>query len=355
MTTTRLGMVGCGLISHAHGRAARKSRHDISFSACMSRRLETAESWAAEYDCAQAYDDLGQMLAAEKLDGVVIASWPALHCEQIIACIEAGVPAILCEKALVTSGAEAMQVRSAATSAGARVVEGFMYRHHPAIRRLEALAGSDAHGPVGSIHAVFNMLDETEEADPPGWRRSSDAGGGVAHDFLCYPVDAVCHFARALPVSVQAIGARGAHGTLEQLSGFVEFADGVVATVESSRRAGLNQRLEIRCARTTLALPFAWTTPGDIAIEITHTTGFLDQESEREAVFPETGHDGRLIDFPVFTRQMDNFIEVIRGDSAPLVAAVDSVRNACVIDALLASVESGAREPINLPEPVLRQ
>ena len=314
--------------------------------------MESAQTWAAEYGCQQAYDDLGEMLAGEELDGIVIATWPSLHCEQIMACIEAGVPAILCEKSLVMSGAEALKVWDAANQRGTNMVEGFMYRHHPAIRRLEDLVCTDKDGPLDSIHAVFNMLDETREGSSPGWRRSTETGGGVAHDFLCYPVDAACHFAGALPVSVQATGSQGPHGTLERLVGTLEFSNGVIATVESSRRANLNQRLEIRCANATLALPFAWTPPGDVPIDITRTTGFLDQETQSEVITPGASHDGRLVDFPVFTRQMDNFVEVVRGESAPLVPLAGSVINACVVDALLASLESGSRETINLPDSI---
>ena len=314
--------------------------------------MKSALAWATEYDCNRAYDNLGEMLAREELDGIVIASWPSLHCEQILTCIEAGVPAILCEKALVMNGAEALRVWNAANQARVNVVEGFMYRHHPAFQRLEELLCTDKNGQLDSIHSVFNMLDETPKISSPGWRRRADAGGGVAHDFLCYPVDAACHLAGGHPVSAVATGSLGPHGTIDHLVGVLEFGNGVTATVESSRRTQLNQRLEIRCENATLALPFAWTPPGDVQIDITRTTGFLDQEIQSETIIPGALHDGRLVDFPVFSRQMDNFVEVIRGNSQPLVSLQGSVINACVIDALLASLESGSREAISLPRSI---
>lgn len=350
----RLGMVGCGLISHAHGIAARKSRHQVTFTACMSRTIESATAWADEYGCERAYDKLDDMLAGEKLDGVVIASWPSLHCEQILACIEAGITNILCEKALVISGDEALRVWNSAHKAGARVMEGYMYRHHLAMRRLEELTAMGGNGPLDSIHAVFNMLDDTraENSADPGWRRRADAGGGVAHDFLCYTVDAACHFAAALPVSAQACASHGPHGTIDRLTGLLEFANGVVAVVESSRHASLEQRLEIRHADTTLVMPFAWSPPGDVNIDITRTTGFLEVETRTEFIVPTEPHDGRLVDFPVFTRQMDNFVEVIIGSKEPLVAIEGAVINAFVIDALLTSLKSGQRETIQLPDTI---
>jgi predicted dehydrogenase len=350
----RLGLAGCGLISHAHGRAARKSQYDVSFVACMSRSMESAQTWAAEYGCEHAYDNLDEMLASEELDGVVIASWPSVHCEQIIACIEAGVSNILCEKALVTNGAEALQVWHAASKAGAVVMEGFMYRHHPGIQRLEALSTASGNGPVDSIHAVFNMLDETrEDTSVKGWRRRPDAGGGVAHDFLCYPVDAACHFAAAYPVRAQATGSFGPYGTIDRLAGLLEFSNGVFAVVESSRHANLNQRLEIRCANTTLAMPFAWSPPGDVHIDIMQTHGFLNRQIRTETIVLDVSHDGRLVDFPVFTGQMNNFVETILGIAEPLVSAEGAVVNAFVIDALLTSMESAKSEAVTLPGVIL--
>ena len=174
----------------------------------------------------------------------------------------------------------------------------------------------------------------------------------MAHDFLCYPVDAACHLAGAHPLSAQAIGSSGPHGVIDRLVAVLEFTNGVTATLESSRRSILNQRLEVRCANATLTLPCAWTPPGDAAIDITRTSGFLDHEIQSETITPDASHDGRLVDFPVFTRQMDNFIEVIHGNAQPLVSLQASVINACVTDALLASLESGSREAISLPNSI---
>jgi len=350
----RLGMIGCGLISHAHGLAARKSRHQVSFVACMSRTLASASSWAEEYGCQRAYDDLDEMLAAEQLDGVVIATWPSLHCEQILSCINAGVAHILCEKALVTSGAEAMQVRQAAARADVNIVEGYMYRHHPATQRLEQLAGRESNGKLDSIHAVFSMLDDRSmdcpvDSHDRSWRRRADAGGGVPFDFLCYPVDAACHFAGAMPLSAQATASLGPHGTVDRLAGLLAFDNGVFAILESSRHTCLDQGLELRFANTRLSLPFAWSPPANSHIDITSSNDFLKVEMQTEVITHEQQRDGRLVAFPVFTRQMDNFADVIQGRAEPLVRAEGAVINAYVIDALLASVESGQRVEINFP------
>ena len=101
--TVRLGLIGCGRISHAHGIAVgRIGAYKVRFVACSDVRQEAA--FARAYGCDKAYDDAAQMLAEEKLDAVVLATWPAQHREQVEMCLEAGHKFILCEKALATSG-----------------------------------------------------------------------------------------------------------------------------------------------------------------------------------------------------------------------------------------------------------
>ena len=79
----RLGMIGCGLISHAHGRAVATTPDDVRFIACANRTLERANDWAREYGCDNAYADYRDMVEKEELDGVVIATWPIDHREHI--------------------------------------------------------------------------------------------------------------------------------------------------------------------------------------------------------------------------------------------------------------------------------
>ena len=98
-------------------------------------RADLAEDWAERHGCERAYADYPTMLREHELDGVLLATWPNLHREQVLGCLEAGVRAILCEKALALSGADARELRSAATAAGALVVEGYMYRRPPGDRQ----------------------------------------------------------------------------------------------------------------------------------------------------------------------------------------------------------------------------
>lgn len=351
MKPVRLGMIGCGLISHAHGKAAAGSAQSARFVSCASRRADVAKAWAGTYGCDSYHTDYREMLRKEALDGVVIATWPAGHREQIEAALAAGIRFILCEKALVTSDADALAIWEAARVAGATVIEGFMYRHHDVIGKADAIISSGALGTIDSIHATFHMFDpETAEAGQ-NWRQNREAGGGVLHDFLCYPVDAANRFAGALPTRVFASGSDSAkHGVTHRLYAQIDYANGCTASVASSRKASFQQALTIAGSDAILEVPLAWSIAGDASLSVTKSPSFLAEE-RTEYRFPrEAPHESGLIDFPVFTRQLENFARVILGAAEPVMPLASSVVNAFVLSAIERSYRSGAPERLALPQ-----
>ncbi len=103
----KLGMIGCGGISHAHARAISEDTQKFRFTGCCSRNEQRARDWAEKYNCQSYSTDYVQMCENEDLDGVLLATWPTKHFEQIIKMIDTGIKNILCEKALTTTGQEA--------------------------------------------------------------------------------------------------------------------------------------------------------------------------------------------------------------------------------------------------------
>jgi predicted dehydrogenase len=176
----RLGIVGCGGISHRHAPATATSA-EVAIVACCDTRTDVAENWAATYGCEHVYGDYREMVDELELDGVLLATWPVQHCEQILGCLAAGVRFILCEKALTTSRAEALEVFRAAEAASATVVEALMYRHHPAVKRVEQLLGEGSIGAIDSVRACFSVLDPEEpSADDSVTGASKQSAAGVS-------------------------------------------------------------------------------------------------------------------------------------------------------------------------------
>src|SRR5262249_774723 len=147
--------------------------------ACCDPRPEAIERWTAAYG-GRGYTDMGEMLESEQLDGVLLATWPNLHRMQVERVLGAGVKNILCEKALAGTSSEAVDIHRMVASAGAFLMEGFMYRHSPVIRLMDHLVFEGDAGAVDSVRACFSSFDP-EAQDPSDtsrdWRQDVARGG----------------------------------------------------------------------------------------------------------------------------------------------------------------------------------
>ncbi len=341
----RIGIVGCGGISHRHASAAAVSA-DVAIVACCDTRTDAAEEWATTYGCEHVYGDYRAMVDELEIDGVLLATWPVNHCEQILGCLEAGVRFILCEKALTTSRAEALEVFRAAEAASATVVEALMYRHHPAVERVEQLLGDGAVGAIDSVRACFSLFDPEEpSADDPlrDWRQQAELGGGVPYDLACYCVDACNHFVDAIPQRALAVGARSEqYGTINRLYGLIEYADPPVGIITSSSRSDFDHELRVSGTTGHVVLPVAWRIEGHTSVTVSRSVGwgrFQEHRFEIDAADP-------------YRLQLERFAAVIRGERQPAPVLAESVVTALTLDALVRSALEGLPVDIDVPADV---
>jgi predicted dehydrogenase len=307
---------------------------------------ELAEAWCLEFGCERAYDDYLTMVREHELDAVLIATWPNFHHEQVLGCLDAGIRNILCEKALALTGAEAIELWSAATAADALLVEAYMYRHHPAIARIDELLAAGEIGALDSVSAAFNLFDPEEAPrDDPArdWRQRAECAGGVPFDLACYCVDACNRFAGSPPRQAFAVGGTSSrYGTVDRLYGLIEYENGIVGVVESSKRSDANYGLRLSGARGQLRLPVAWMRDGPTEVVLSRSRGWAEFETQR---FPVPPADS-------FRLQLDQFAAAVRGEARPVPTLAESVVTAFTLDSLLASAADGAPVPVELPEAI---
>jgi predicted dehydrogenase len=310
----------------------------VRFAACCDIRPELAEEWAREYGCDAHYSDYEEMIRQEELDGVLLATWPSQHREQIERCLAAGARNILCEKALTLTGREALEIWHLVNGAGAFLMEGFMYRHHPAIREMERRLATGRLGTTDRVRACFSHYDSEQASvddDTRNWRQRKECGGGVVFDLACYCVNACQHFATAPPTRVFCRGDESAkYGTVNRLYGIIEYENGCLGVVESSKRTTLTQELQVACAQGTLVLPVAWTI---------YEEALLIQRDDMPWPHPTTTETS-IAAADSYQLQLENFADVIEGSAPPLVTLAQSVLNTYTLEAVLAS--AAARQPI---------
>lgn len=343
----KVGIVALGGISSAHGDAVKRSGAGIKITAACDIRPEAVKNWIDTYG-GTGYTDYIEMVKKEKLDAVLLATWPNQHTEQIEKLLAAGVKNILCEKALTLTSPDAMKIFDMIEKAGAFLMEGFMYRHNPATRKLEAILATGNLGAVDNVRACFSAFDpELEDPNNPNrnWRQRKECGGGIPYDFACYCVNCCGHFAGGLPKRVYCSGGIGNYGTINRMHGMIEYENGVVGIIESSKKTSFTQEVQISCNQGILNLPIAWTIDRDMTI------------TQRHAGWNNTKYDTFITDgvanwVTSYQMQAENFVAVVRGQAKPVIPLAQSVVNSFALEAMVASIQEKRVVDINIPKKI---
>lgn len=123
----------------------------IELVAGSSRDRGRRERFAARTG-ARTYADWQELLVQEKPEIVSIATYAPQHAEITVACAEAGVRAIYCEKPIATRLTDAERMVQACQDAGALLVINHQRRFHPNFRRLRDLLAA---GELGEVTSGF--------------------------------------------------------------------------------------------------------------------------------------------------------------------------------------------------------
>ena len=124
-------------------------------------------------------------LLSAGLDAIVIATPSAMHAEQSIAALEAGL-AVFCQKPLGRTEAEVRAVVEASRRADRLLGVDFSYRHTAGMQRIRELVTAGALGHVFAADLVFH---NAYGPDKPWFFDKKLSGGGAAMDLGCHLVD----------------------------------------------------------------------------------------------------------------------------------------------------------------------
>ncbi len=121
---------------------------------------------ASAFPAASSTAEIGDLLADEALDAVVLATPVPTHAELAIAVANAGKHCFV-EKPLATTAADAERAVAAAAQAGTTLMVGHLLEYHPAVTRLKELVDS---GELGRLFYIYGnrlnlgVLREDENA-----------------------------------------------------------------------------------------------------------------------------------------------------------------------------------------------
>jgi D-xylose 1-dehydrogenase (NADP+, D-xylono-1,5-lactone-forming) len=203
----RLGIMSTAAVTrHLLGVIAALNELDekrfVTVSAVSSRDAAKAAEFAATYKIPHAYGSHDELLHDVDVDAVYITMPNHAHVEWITRSLAAG-KHVLCEKPLVLSTTEALQVQAAQTRSQAFhgrpliVMEAVMSLYTPQTRQLETLIASGALGHIQHLRGSFQYFMTRQSF------RSSPAkeGGGSLWDVGCYPVYLARHLLKMEPIA----------------------------------------------------------------------------------------------------------------------------------------------------------
>ena len=160
-TNYRVGVIGCGSIAQRHAKAY-QSVSGFQLVAAAEPNDETATAFQRAFEIPTMYAAPEKMLKKESLDVVSICTWHRLHAPQTVMAAEHGVKAVLCEKPMAVSLAEADQMIAACETHGTKLAIGHQRRFYPGWTESRRLISEGAVGkPVMVTGYVIDGLLNT--------------------------------------------------------------------------------------------------------------------------------------------------------------------------------------------------
>ncbi|UOM33479.1 Gfo/Idh/MocA family protein [Acuticoccus sp. I52.16.1] len=344
MTPARLGVAGAGLIGSRHADAIA-----IAEGVVLTAIADPAEAIGrpvADKHGVPWTASLGELIARDDVDGIVLATPNQVHVEGGLACIAAGKP-VLVEKPLASDLSEARRLVETAEAAGVPLAAGHHRRHNPLMDKAKELVDEGRLGTIASVQATTWFMKPDDYFETP-WRRMK--GAGPVYLNLAHDID-LLHMLVGPVVSVMAMESNAVRGNEVEETAVVllKFASGTLGTVNICDTAVTPWSWELTASENpvypatsedcywlagthaSLAIPSLslWTNPAKRSW----------WEPIAATRFPYPFADPLVV-------QMEQFGAVVRGEAPPKVTGRDGLAALEVIEAVKTSAATGA--PVHL-------
>ena len=387
MSSSSLGVavIGAGMAGRAHAAGYRAATTlygpglpEVRLAAIADVNADFAADAARRFGYERAETSWQAVADAPDVDVVSVVVANPLHREIVEGLLAAG-KHVLCEKPMAPSVQDAEAMLKASEAASTQSGVGFTFRRSPAVAAVRQQLG----GPLGDpLH--FNghyWCDYAVNADAPmSWRYKGRPGSGALSDIgshlvdlaehLCGPMTAVRGAVLSTVIKERALPAGAAVGhAAAELSDVREpvenddlvtftatFASGATGTLSASRVAyGLPNSLGFEMFGSGGAATFDLARPSEFGI-IDGSAAGATQGYRQVLVGPDQPFlkGGLAMDFPsvgygqndLFMWQARAFLEQVAGvDNLPPVPSfAEGVRNLRLLEAVVASAESGGAE-----------
>ena len=288
--------------------------------AIASRSRDAAEKIAGRFGLPRAYGSYEELLMDPEIEAVYIPLPNHLHVPWSIKALQAG-KHVLVEKPIALSSKEAQKLLDESLKyPGLKIMEAFMYRHHPQWVKAKEIVESGLIGRLRTIQSSFSFFED----NPDSIVNRREYGGGSLMDIGCYPISLSRFLFNAEPVKVHAhIEVHPEFKTDTMATVILEFEQGTSSFFSSTLMPD-HQQVDIFGAegRIEFEIPFNPIPDKPSKIWLYHG------DQKKEIVFDACDQ---------YTIQGDLFSLAIRNDTPVPTPLKDAVDNMKVIERLMNS------------------
>ena len=328
MTILRWGILGVAKINDRLLPAFQASR-TADLVAIASRTLEKAQAAATAAGIPVAHASYEALLADTRVQAVYIPLPNHLHAEWAKKAADAG-KHVLCEKPLTPDAASAADLVAYCRAKNVRLMDGFMWPHHPRTRKIRQLLDAGTIGPVQKVNAAFTFV--LDGLPTENIRMKPETAGGGLMDVGCYTAFAVRFFMGAEPVSAFA-KASYVNGVDVAMAAVLTFADGRTASFDTGFTHPLRTWVEVVGSEGVVRVPNLWIPDDRAAFEVQRPAKGFDSGVE----VVETPGEDQMV------HMLDDFAAAVAGDRECVPAPDEAVKTLRVLDAVAKSARE-ARE-----------
>ncbi|MEX0713187.1 MAG: Gfo/Idh/MocA family oxidoreductase [Pirellulales bacterium] len=329
MKQVRWGVLGVAAIAVQKVIPAMQRAESCQVVGIASRSPDKARAAASRLGLPKAYGSYDELLADGEIDAVYNPLPNHLHVPWSIRCLEAG-KHVLCEKPIARTSAEALTLAAAGQAhPRLKLMEAFMYRHHPQWITAKRLVDEGGLGRLRTIQSFFSYFNR----NPDDVRNQADIGGGGLMDIGCYAVSVSRFLFADEPRRVCAIVEYDPDFRTDRLaSAILDFSAGT-ATFTSSTQLCPYQRVNIFGTEGRVEIEIPFNAPPDRPCRIWH---------QRDSAIEE-------IELPIcdqYAIQGELFSRAVIDDTPVPTPIADAVGNMRVVEALRRSGQTGRWEKI---------
>ena len=311
-------------LNHLRVLSGRSDLRLVAVSDPVATSLEAAVGRSA----AQGYSSPLTMLDEADLDAIVVAAPTTAHVEIALAAIGAGV-AVLVEKPLAATTADARRILDASRASGVPVQVGHVERFNPAVLELGRLL------ELGWLSTVYSISSRRAGPFPA---RIRDVG--VTIDLATHDVDILSWIAGERPRRVYAETAQRIHADHEDLLfGLLSFPSGATGFLDVNWLTPTKRRqLVVVGEEGMFELDY-----------LTQRLTFTKQANLEHPTFIggyAPTFQGDVADLPVtsgepLAAELEAFVRVVRQGTRPIVDAEDGLWAVAIANSLLESARTG--------------